>query len=234
VKITKEHRGHAYMGLIELKDIYKIYGPRENEVKALAGCNLMINQGEFTAIVGPSGSGKSTLLSILGVLNPPTVGQLLIDKIDVFQLSIEKQAEFRSEYIGFIFQQFQLMPYLTALENVMLPLTVTKLSRKEKRSKAEQVLAKVGLTKKRERLPHQLSGGEQGRVAIARALVNQPPIILADEPTGSLDTKTGQEIIELFQELNKAGHTILMVTHNAENLRFVNRIITIKDGKIKN
>ncbi|KJS82929.1 MAG: ABC transporter ATP-binding protein [Peptococcaceae bacterium BICA1-8] len=205
-----------------------------SELKALDNVTLKINQGEFIAIMGPSGSGKSTLLSILGVLNPPTEGNLIIDDIDVFKLANEKQADFRREYLGFIFQQFKLLPYLTAVENVMLPLTVAQISKKEKLQMAEKVLAKIGLESKLHRLPHQLSGGEQGRVAIARAIVNQPPIILADEPTGSLDTKTGQEIIEIFKALNEDGHTILMVTHNKENLEHVKRTVLIRDGKIVN
>jgi len=205
-----------------------------SELKALDNVTLKINQDEFIAIMGPSGSGKSTLLSILGVLNPPTEGNLIIDDIDVFKLANEKQADFRREYLGFIFQQFQLLPYLTAVENVMLPLTVAQMSKKKKLQMAEKVLTKVGLESKLHRLPHQLSGGEQGRVAIARAIVNQPPLILADEPTGSLDTKTGQEIIEIFKALNEDGHTILMVTHNKENLEHVKRTVLIRDGKIVN
>ncbi|MDK2822795.1 MAG: putative transport system ATP-binding protein [Clostridia bacterium] len=221
------------MTLIEARDVSKVY-KGESEVKALDKVTFQVNEGEFVAIMGPSGSGKSTLLSILGVLNPPTSGELIIDEIKVFELSNEKQADFRREYLGFVFQQFQLIPYLTALENVMLPLAVSKMSKQKKRAAAESVLEKVGLGNKFHRLPHQLSGGEQGRVAVARAIVNEPLIILADEPTGSLDTKTGLEIIELFRELNKAGHTILMVTHNTENLQHVNRTIFIRDGRIDN
>ncbi|MFZ5946262.1 MAG: ABC transporter ATP-binding protein [Bacillota bacterium] len=219
------------MALIDINNVSKQYG-NESMVTALDKANLRIEEKEFAAIMGPSGSGKSTLLSILGVLNPPSEGEVIIDGINVFQLSNEKQADFRREYLGFIFQQFQLLPYLTAVENVMLPLAVAKMTNKDKRLAAQRVLEKVGLGDKLDRLPHQLSGGEQGRVAIARAIVNQPPIILADEPTGSLDTKTGQEIIDLFKELNDEGHTIIMVTHNKENLNYVNRAIYIRDGRI--
>jgi len=219
------------MSFIAINNVSKTYASG-NEVNVLENATLKINEGEFIAIMGPSGSGKSTLLSILGVLNPPTKGNVIIDDIDVFRLSNEKQADFRREYLGFVFQQFQLIPYLTAMENVMLPLTMAKISKKEKQRRAEQVLKKVGLGLKLHRLPHQLSGGEQGRVAIARAIVNQPPILLADEPTGSLDTKTGHEIIQIFKELNEDGHTIIMVTHNSDNLEYVKRTVHIRDGKI--
>ena len=219
------------MALINGKSLKKIYGNGASSTPALKEANLLIQEGEFVAIMGPSGSGKSTLLSILGVLHPPTDGELIIDGINVFTMDNEKQADFRSEYLGFVFQQFQLIPYLTAKENVMLPLVITKKSRREQSQLADQVLTKLGLAEKGNRLPHQLSGGEQGRVAIARAIVNEPPIILADEPTGSLDSRTGQEIIDVFKSLQKEGHTILMVTHNKENVDYVDRIINIKDGQ---
>ena len=220
------------MTLINGKNIAKYYESGDNNTPALIDASLEINEGEFVAIMGPSGSGKSTLLSILGVLHPPTSGQLVIDGINVFELSIERQADFRSEYLGFVFQQFQLLPYLTAKENVMLPLAITKKSRKEHSQLAEKILSKLGLGEKGHRLPHQLSGGEQGRVAIARAIVNEPPIILADEPTGSLDSRTGQEIIDVFKDLKKEGHTILMVTHNKDNVYYVDRTINIRDGRV--
>ncbi|MFZ7103953.1 MAG: ABC transporter ATP-binding protein [Peptococcaceae bacterium] len=221
------------MALIHLQNVSKIYN-QGNEVAALRAVNLQIKEGEFIAVMGPSGSGKSTLLSILGVLSPPTEGEVSIAGCRVFSLPAEKQADFRREYLGFIFQQFQLIPYLTALENVMLPLAVLKMPKGEKYAAARDVLQKVGLGHKLDRLPRRLSGGEQGRVAIARAVVNKPPIILADEPTGSLDTRTGQEIIDLFKELNAEGQTIIMVTHNKENLRHVDRTVYLRDGKIEN
>lgn len=203
-----------------------------DEVQALRSVTLDIEKGESVSVMGHSGSGKSTLLSIIGALNPPTSGIIEIDGIDIYKLSQEKRADFRREYLGFVFQQFQLIPYLTAHENVMLPLTTTKRSNKEKREMAEEVLHRVGLANKMKRLPNQLSGGEQERVAIARAIVNEPPLILADEPTGSLDTKTGDEIMELFQQLNQEGLTVLMVTHNPDNTRYMSRTIMMKDGKL--
>ncbi len=212
-----------------LKKIYKSFG---DEVEALRGVSLEIYKGESVAVMGHSGSGKSTLLSIIGGLNPPSAGRIEIDGIDLYALSQEKRADFRREYLGFVFQQFQLIPYLTAMENVMLPLTTTSYSAKRKREMAEYVLTRVGLEGKMNRLPNQMSGGEQERVAIARAIVNEPPLILADEPTGSLDTKTGQEIMELFHELNSEGLTILMVTHNPENTASMGRTISMKDGRL--
>lgn len=221
------------VSLIEINDVHKVYKGGEGEVHALKGVTLNVEEGEFLAMMGPSGSGKSTLLSVMGALNPPSKGSLVIDGIDVYGLDGERRADFRHEYIGFVFQQFQLIPYLTALENVMLPLAISRRSDKEQREMAQAVLEKVGLGNKSTRLPNQLSGGEQNRVAIARAIVNQPPIVFADEPTGSLDTKTGQEILELFQALNKDGLTIIMVTHNKENLDWVQRAVFIRDGSLE-
>lgn len=220
------------MSLIEVKNVGKVYDSGEGQVVALEDINVSIEEGDFVALMGPSGSGKSTLLSILGALNPPTSGEVLIDKIPIFQLSSERRADFRSAYIGFVFQQFQLIPYLTAVENVMLPLAILKYSHQEQMEKARTVLDRVGLGNKLHRLPNQLSGGEQERVAIARAIVNQPPIVFADEPTGALDTKTGEEIMRLFQSLNDEGLTIIMVTHNLETIRYVKRTIHIRDGRL--
>jgi len=216
--------------LISIKNIKKSYQTKGEVVQALNGVSLEIRKGESLAIMGQSGSGKSTLLSIIGGLNPPSSGSIQIDGVDLYTLPQEKRADFRREYLGFVFQQFQLIPYLTALENVMLPLTTTALSARLKREMAEQVLARVGIHQERNRLPSQISGGEQERVAIARAIVNEPPLILADEPTGSLDSATGQEIMELFRSLNRDGLTILMVTHNPDNTHFMGRTITMKDG----
>ena len=218
------------MSLIKAQGISKHYKNGEDVVEALTDINLEIEEGEFLALMGPSGSGKSTLLSILGALNPPTSGRLIIDEIDVYALPPERQADFRHEYVGFVFQQYQLIPYLTALENVLLPLTITSRSGKEQRETAQAVLARVGLAAKSRRLPSQLSGGEQNRVAIARAIVNQPAIIFADEPTGSLDSKTATGLLDLFRTLNQEGLTIIMVTHNPENLAWVNRTLHIRDG----
>lgn len=221
------------MSLITIKNVSKTYVGGEGPVEVLNNINLEIEEGQFLALLGPSGSGKSTLLSILGALNPPTSGQVLIDGISIYDLDSERRADFRHEYIGFVFQQYQLIPYLTALENVMLPLAISKRSDKEQREMAQNVLEKVGLGQKSSRLPNQLSGGEQNRVAIARAIVNEPAIIFADEPTGSLDSKTAQEILDLFQALNKDGLTIIMVTHNVENLAWVSRSISIRDGQLR-
>lgn len=221
------------MSFIEVNNVSKVYSSGEDKVAALNEVNLAIDEGEFVALMGPSGSGKSTLLTILGALNPPTGGNVIMDGIDVYNLSVERRADFRSSYIGFVFQQFQLIPYLTAAENVMLPLAILKHSHKEQMDMALNVLNKVGLTNKANRLPNQLSGGEQERVAIARAIVNQPPLVFADEPTGSLDTKTGEEIMELFQSLNDDGLSIIMVTHNQENLSYVKRTVYIRDGAVE-
>ncbi|MBI5374751.1 MAG: ABC transporter ATP-binding protein [Candidatus Schekmanbacteria bacterium] len=221
------------MNFIEIKNIKKKYTGSHEEVFALNGVNVTIDDGEFVSIMGQSGSGKSTLLSVLGGLNHPSGGNVLIDEMDIYSLSNEQIAAYRSEYLGFVFQDFNLIPYLNVIENVMLPLAIQKGSKAEKSDKALRVLAKVGLEKKIERLPNQLSGGEQERVAIARAIVNDPPIILADEPTGNLDTGTSNEIMAVFDTLNKHGHTIIMVTHNPENATHASRKIVILDGKIK-
>jgi putative ABC transport system ATP-binding protein len=218
------------MSLIEVNQVTKLYQSGDEQVTALGGIELKIGSGEFTALMGPSGSGKSTLLTILGCLNPPSSGVVKIDDIDIYQLNSERRADFRSTYIGFVFQQFQLISYLNAAENVMLPLAISDKSKDKQWELAKQVLTKVGLGNKLERLPNQLSGGEQERVAIARAIVNQPPIVFADEPTGALDTKTGEEIMELFQQLNAEGLTIVMVTHNKENLNHVQRAVFLRDG----
>ena len=220
------------MSLIEIKQLSKTYVSGEERVPALVYVNLTIERGEFISVMGPSGSGKSTLLTILGGLNHPTEGEVVVDEIPIYKLPLEKLADFRREYLGFIFQSFQLIPYLTVIENVMLPLAITEKSNREQLKMAEEILGKMGLRGKGRRLPDQLSGGEQERVAIARALVNSPPILLADEPTGNLDTKTGKEIMELFKSLNEEGQTIAMVTHNPENIAFSSRTIQLRDGKV--
>jgi putative ABC transport system ATP-binding protein len=222
------------MSFVVVNNIGKTYQSNgvDSAVCVLDDINLEIKEGEFVSLMGPSGSGKSTLLTIMGAMNHPSVGQVLVDDIDVYGLSEERRADFRREYLGFVFQQHHLMPYLNALENVMLPLVTSKASTKEKRIRALAVLQRVGLANKSERLPNQLSGGEQGRLAIARALVNEPPLILADEPTGTLDTKTGVEIMEVFQQLNAQGQIIFMVTHNPENAALAHRIVNIRDGRM--
>jgi putative ABC transport system ATP-binding protein len=201
----------------------------DGRVLALSPVSLAFSQGEFTAIMGPSGSGKSTLLSILGVMNPPTTGTVSIDGIDAYGLRVERQADLRREYIGFVFQQLELVPYLTALENVMLPLAILKTS--DKRQQALAALERVGLdARKGARLPTELSGGEQGRVAIARAVVNDPLLVMADEPTGSLDTANGKQVLAVLRELAGAGHAVIMVTHNPESADVVDRVVEIRDG----
>ena len=221
------------MSLIEIKKLDKTYESGDEHVRALTDVNLDIERGEFISVMGPSGSGKSTLLTILGGLSHPTQGDVVVDEIPIYKLPLEKQADFRREYLGFIFQSFQLIPYLTVLENVMLPLSITEKSNQEQLQMAGEILERMGLKGKGKRLPDQLSGGEQERVAIARALVNSPPILMADEPTGNLDSKTGKEIIELFKSLNEGGQTIIMVTHNPENTVFSTRNIFLRDGRVE-
>jgi len=220
------------MSLIEIEKLNKAYESGEECVMALVDVDLKIERGEFISIMGPSGSGKSTLLTILGGLNHPTNGDVVVDDIPIYKLPLEKLADFRREYLGFIFQSFQLIPYLTVTENVMLPLSITGISNREQAKMAEEILGRIGLRGKGKRLPDQLSGGEQERVAIARALVNSPPILMADEPTGNLDSKTGKEIIELFKTLNEEGQTIIMVTHNPENIEFSTRTLFLRDGRV--
>jgi putative ABC transport system ATP-binding protein len=221
------------VAFISIEDVSKVYGTTNGSpAPVLSGINLAITKGEFLALMGPSGSGKSTLLTILGAMNHPSTGRVIVDGIDVYALSDERRADFRREYIGFVFQQHHLMPYLTALENAMLPLTTVRKSTAEKRACAMRVLERVGLADKAHRLPNQLSGGEQGRVAIARALVNEPPLLLADEPTGTLDSRTGDEIMRVFHSLNLQGQTIFMVTHNRDNAGLAHRIIHIRDGAL--
>ena len=220
------------MSLIEIKKLNKTYESGEECVMALVDVNLDIERGEFISVMGPSGSGKSTLLTILGGLNHPTRGDVVVDEIPIYKLSLEKLADFRREYLGFIFQSFQLIPYLTVIENVMLPLSITEKTNREQTKMAEGILDRIGLSGKGKRLPDQLSGGEQERVAIARALVNSPPILMADEPTGNLDSKNGKEMMELFKAINEEGQTIIMVTHNPENTAYSTRTISLRDGRV--
>lgn len=218
--------------MIEFQNVSKTYNSEDAPVHALANVSLTIAEGEFVALMGPSGSGKSTLLTVLGAMNSPSAGRVLVDGIDVYGLSHEQQADFRHEYIGFVFQQLQLLPYLTAMENVLLALAIAPMPRPEKGTLARETLARVGLNGKERRLPYQLSGGEQGRVAVARAVVNQPPLLLADEPTGNLDRATGEQVLCLLRELNRAGQTVVMVTHDAQAAAYAGRTIHILDGRI--
>jgi len=220
------------MSLITLDNVTKHYVNGADCVIALQDLSLEVEEGSFLGVMGPSGSGKSTLLSVLGGLTSPSAGSVNIDGIDVYRLNIEKLADFRREYLGFIFQSHNLIPYLNALENVMLPLVVSRLSTEEKQRRATEMLKRVGLPDRMLHLPQQLSGGEQERVAIARALVNNPPLLLADEPTGSLDTATSDQVMGLLKELHGDGQTIIMVTHNRENLKWFDRTVSLRDGRV--
>lgn len=217
---------------INAKNLVKQYGAGEAAITAIGGVSVGIDAGEFVAIMGASGSGKSTLLSMLGGLNSPTSGRLRVEGVDVFALTSDERADFRKKSIGFVFQNFHLLPYLTLAENVMLPLAIVHMSKKEKLSAAVDALARVGLADKASRLPNQISGGEQERVAIARAVVNHPPIILADEPTGNLDSHTGAEIMKLLAALNNEGITVIMVTHSNEYAHYARRLIKLADGRL--
>lgn len=218
------------MDIMEGQNLRKQYGEGASAVMALKGISFQIIPGEWIAIMGESGSGKSTLLSIMGAMNTPSQGKYYVNKIDVYSLGNEERADFRHQYLGFVFQNFYLVPYLTLLENVMLPLAPINLKRKEKRDLAWEALRRVGLDGKGHRLPHQISGGEQQRGAIARAIVNRPPILLADEPTGNLDTRNSLEIMGLLQKLNQEGMTIIMVTHNNDYARWAGKILRLADG----
>ncbi len=219
--------------VIELQNVEKIYNEgKENELKVLKGISLSIKEGEYASIVGPSGSGKSTLMHIMGCLDRPTKGKVLIDGIDVSKLNDEQLAKIRREKIGFIFQQFYLIPVLNAIENVKVPMNLNNYKHIDKEARAIELLKKVGLEHRIYNFPNQLSGGEMQRVAIARALANDPKIILADEPTGNLDTKRGEEIINLLEKLNKQGRTIIIVTHDLNIAKRAKRKIMIKDGEL--
>jgi len=220
------------MPFIELTNVTKSFHAGDESYPAVRGVSLGIESGEFVAVMGPSGSGKSTLLSLVGGLSHPTSGVVSVDGIGLGSLGPNKLSDFRREYLGFVFQSFYLVPYLTAVENVMLPLTIQPGMNGKGREAALDALRKVGLDAKAHRLPSQLSGGEQERVAIARAIVNKPPVILADEPTGNLDTKTGGHVLDMLQDLHREGHTIVMVTHNGENAKRAGRTIEIRDGQL--
>ena len=220
------------MALIKISNLKKQYTSGDDTVEALRGVDITIEKGEFITIMGQSGSGKSTLLSVLGGMNHPSTGEVEMAGVNLYQLPGEKLADFRAQNLGFVFQSFHLISYLTAIENVMLPLAIVKTGTAAKKSAARQALEQVGLGAKLDRLPNQLSGGEQERVAIARAIVNNPHILLADEPTGNLDSKTSDEVMALFRTLNDAGQTVVMVTHNPDNGRYADRTITLKDGMV--
>lgn len=219
--------------IVTAQNVTKIYPMGKVHVTALDDVSFAIAESEFVAIMGPSGSGKSTLMNLIGCLDKPTSGTITINGTDVSRLSDRQLARLRGSHIGFVFQTFNLIPRIDALANVMLPMTfVGKLSPKERRARAQQLLESVGLGERMHHLPSELSGGERQRVAIARALANDPKILLADEPTGNLDTKTGKTILDLFVELHKAGRTIIVVTHDATVASYARRIVRLLDGKI--
>ena len=219
--------------LIELRDVYKIYGEGlESEVRALDGVSLDIEKGEFVAVVGQSGSGKSTMMNVLGCLDIPTRGTYRLDGVDVRELTDKELSRIRNKQIGFIFQQYNLIQNLTVLENVELPLIYQNIDPIDRRELALQALGRVGLADRAQHKPTQMSGGQQQRVAIARAISTHPPIIMADEPTGALDSRTGHEVLVFLQQLNKEGSTVILITHDNGIAATARRIVRIADGKI--
>jgi len=219
--------------IITIIDLWKIYKSGKIEYPALRGINMKIRKGEFIAIVGPSGSGKSTLLNLLGALDRPTKGKVIIDGTDISKLKSNELAELRNKKLGFIFQTFNLIPYMSALDNVEVPMIASGIPPKERKERARKLLELVGLKGFEKNRPSELSGGQQQKVAIARALVNNPQIILADEPTGNLDSKSANEIIEILHDLNKKGVTIILVTHNLNLIKYCHRVFWLKDGLIE-
>lgn len=218
--------------MIELVNIHKSYHLGKEEVPILKDINLKIYDGEFVAIMGPSGSGKSTLMNIIGCLDQASSGSYLLNEQEISTYSDEQLAKVRNIHIGFVFQQFQLLPRLTAVENVELPMVYTGVTRKERRARAEAALEKVGLSERMKHLPSELSGGQKQRVAIARSIVNNPTLILADEPTGALDTKTSADIMEQFSKLNADGTTVVVITHEPEVAEYTSRTVIVRDGKV--
>jgi len=216
--------------ILSCRHIYKTYIQGKLEVPVLKDVNFSMDKGEYVAIMGPSGSGKSTLMNLIGCLDKPTSGELILDGKDVSKLSDNALADLRLEKIGFVFQNFQLLPYMTALENVELPLTYAGIPKKKRRELAKAALERVGLGERLDFKPNQLSGGQKQRTAIARAIANHPKIILADEPTGALDSKSGRQVMDLFEELNHSGSTILMITHDAQIGARAQRRVEIRDG----
>lgn len=218
--------------LIELKDVYKIYPMGDETVHALDGVSLSIDQGEFVAIVGSSGSGKSTAMNIIGCLDVPTSGSYHLGGVDVSTMDDDQQAEIRNKMLGFIFQQYNLLPRLNLMENVEVPLVYAGIGRTERHARAKEVLEQVGLGDKLRNRPNQLSGGQQQRVSIARALVRNPAVILADEPTGALDSHTGREVLGMLQQMHDEGHTVVLITHDNSIAVQADRIIRLEDGRV--
>jgi len=220
------------MSIIEIKDLHKVYDGKSLPVYAVNGIDIKIEAGEFTAVVGPSGSGKTTLLNIVGGLDEPTEGEVFIDGVKITGLSGKEKTDFRMKNIGFVFQSFNLIDELNVYENVELPLIYLKLKARERKEMVEKVLERMKISHRRKHFPQQLSGGQQQRVAIARAVVANPKLILADEPTGNLDSKNGLEVMNLLTELNREGTTIVMVTHSLHDSEFAHRVINLFDGQI--
>jgi putative ABC transport system ATP-binding protein len=226
------HKSDKKGYIIQLEDVWKIYQMDSVQVPALRGVHLDVKRGEFLVILGPSGSGKSTLLNMIGSLDLPTKGKIFLDGKNIATMPESDLAQLRGKKIGFVFQTFNLIPSLDALENVALPMTFQRVQREERTKTAEQILKKVNLGHRMKHLPSELSGGERQRVAIARALVNDPEVILADEPTGNLDSKSGEEIVNILFQLNKEGKTIIMITHERDLTRYADRTCLLSDGQI--
>lgn len=218
--------------IIKVENVKKIYRMGDNEVRALDGVSLVVEEGEFLIVMGPSGSGKTTLLHLMGCLDKPTEGEIYIASTPVSKLNDSQLAKIRNKMVGFVFQQFNLLPRLTALENVELPMIYAGVPKSARRKKAKELLELVGLGDRLHHRPTQLSGGQMQRVAIARALANDPMVLLADEPTGNLDSKSGEEILKIFSELNEREQTIIIVTHDPEVAKHAGRIVRMRDGKI--
>ncbi|HEY7574610.1 MAG TPA: ABC transporter ATP-binding protein [Thermoanaerobaculia bacterium] len=219
--------------LIDIRDITKLYDMGEERVRALDGVTLGVERGEYVAIMGPSGSGKSTLMNLIGCLDTPTSGSYVLNGREVAQMTDDELAQIRNQEIGFVFQTFNLLPRTTALHQVELPLVYTGIGRKDRRDRAVRALQAVGLGDRMEHHPNEMSGGQRQRVAVARALINDPSILLADEPTGNLDSQTGAEIMALFDELNGRGNTIILVTHEEDIAAHARRIVRLRDGKVR-
>jgi len=221
------------MALIETRDLWKTYVMGEEEIHALRGVSIQIDRGEYVAIMGPSGSGKSTLMNLIGCLDTPSKGSYLLNGKQVSEMNDNELARIRNQEIGFVFQTFNLLPRASALQNVELPLVYAGIPSKDRAKLAKEALERVELTSRMAHKPNELSGGQRQRVAIARALVNKPSILLADEPTGNLDSKTGNEIMALFAKLHEAGNTIVLVTHEADIAAFAHRTISVRDGQVE-
>jgi putative ABC transport system ATP-binding protein len=219
--------------IIELKKVKKQYRMGEEVIRALDGIDVEIKKGDFIAIVGPSGSGKSTMMNMIGALDLATEGEIYLDNQDIEHMEESELAQIRGRKIGFVFQTFNLIPTLTALENIVLPMLFQGISEEEKNKRVKEILKKVGLEHRKNHLPSELSGGERQRVAIARALANNPDVILADEPTGNLDSKTGKEIMRIFSDLNKQGKTIILVTHDLNLTKYASKVLKLIDGKLE-